>query len=122
MGLRMSYLVSVLIVLLGFTSTEGLKCYTCTSSALNPLKCTKQEYLGTFKECPTNTSSCYKSVKEKTGEVNKGCTPQDSMKSFNVEVDGVKTVFCDSRLCNGKEILAVSRIMGYLFLLNIFVK
>ena len=50
---------------------KDITCFTCLGTAANPMKCTRPEYQGTFKQCkgealvPANT--CYKSVNTKTG-------------------------------------------------------
>ena len=94
-------------------SAKDIYCFTCSSSLSNPLKCTKPEYLWTYKQCKEETlapaNTCFKSVDTKTGEVNKGCShPQ-----LSIKLEGsVETFYCNSRLCNAASCL-MPQWLGY---------
>eukprot|EP00090_Calanus_glacialis_P045711 TRINITY_DN8664_c0_g1_i1.p1 TRINITY_DN8664_c0_g1~~TRINITY_DN8664_c0_g1_i1.p1 ORF type:complete len:137 (+),score=46.33 TRINITY_DN8664_c0_g1_i1:76-486(+) len=117
MDLR-SVLTLLWVVLLYTVDVEAkvkdITCFTCLGTAANPMKCTRPEYQGTFKQCkgealvPANT--CYKSVNIKTGEVNKGCAPMKTNRNMVYTTDvgpngeqGVKTYYCNSKLCNSSN-------------------
>merc|ERR1712142_176966 len=76
-------------------SMAEISCYICTPSIQDPMKCRKPEYLGTYKKCPPESLTCYKSVDPNTGEVRKGCGGMDSSKTMQPGVYN-----CDTELCN----------------------
>ena len=106
MYLNLGVLTFVQFLYIVEANVKGISCFTCTSSVRNPLKCTKPEYLGTYKKCTVDgmvqSTSCYKSVNTKTGEVNKGCAPMASIKALvSDDGTGLNTFYCNTSQCNG---------------------
>ena len=87
--------------MLRMNEASEVRCFTCTATPHNILKCTKPEYLGTYKKCPEGFG-CFKSVNRETGEVNKGCATAENSKEQRAEEDKSQKIFlCSASLCNG---------------------
>eukprot|EP00092_Neocalanus_flemingeri_P019487 GFUD01021112.1.p3 GENE.GFUD01021112.1~~GFUD01021112.1.p3 ORF type:complete len:134 (+),score=35.05 GFUD01021112.1:181-582(+) len=111
MDIRLGMILWMASLCMVEAKVKDISCFTCTAPASNPMKCTRPEYKGTYKQCvgealiPANT--CFKSVDVKTGEVNKGCAPMNQNRNtvYTANVgpngeQGVKTYYCNTKLCN----------------------
>eukprot|EP00092_Neocalanus_flemingeri_P047751 GFUD01054227.1.p1 GENE.GFUD01054227.1~~GFUD01054227.1.p1 ORF type:complete len:132 (+),score=35.49 GFUD01054227.1:29-424(+) len=111
MDTRVGVLLWALMLYMVEAKVKDISCFTCTSSYNNPLKCTRPEYMGTYKHCVAEgpslvqATTCFKSVNTKTGEVNKGCaTPammMDTKTPSLLGLLGLQTFYCNTKLCNG---------------------
>ena len=110
-------LLTIFISLFSLTMAD-ISCYICTPSSMDPLKCLKPEYLGTYKTCQPESTTCFKFVDPSTGEVRKGCGGMDSSKTLEQGMS-----YCDTRLCNNANNITMysAVILGvvYIILLTI---
>jgi len=129
----LSFVFSVFLLV----AAEGAKtfqCFTCTPKPGNPKWCSRYESRGNYKKCksddpliPANT--CFKQI-AKDGEVTKGCAPskwnRDSVYKSDVGINnepGMKTYFCNTKLCNGGNFVlpTFSVLASLLFLIPVLI-
>merc|ERR1711971_504096 len=102
----MKMIFTILLVLLAGIQTGvlSLDCLTCEAKRSQPLRCTRPEHDGTYKECEKGTTYCFKSVDRTTKEVNKGCLrPGELVPDSKTESDQ-EMFLCSGQLCNTASI------------------
>ncbi|XP_063043302.1 CD59B glycoprotein-like [Engraulis encrasicolus] len=106
MTVKMSSLITMLLLASMLATADALQCYGCANEQCSTMT------------CPPGTDSCLKAVQSSTGNVMKSCGLKAAC---NVEGAGIKTYCCEGDLCNGAGTVGKNLLLLLVPLASIFV-